>query len=59
MDKKKEYEAPQLTVAVVKTEAGYAASALNTLLFWEASATQQVEDYTVHDTWNNDSGFWQ
>lgn len=60
MEPKKQYTAPQLTVVEFKSEKGYAASTLTSLSFWDVSlmTTGQVEDYTQHDTWTSEGGFW-
>ena len=60
METKKQYIAPQLTVATFKVEQGYATSTLSMLSFWDISllSTGQVEDYTLHDNWTTGSEFW-
>lgn len=58
-EEKKQYEAPQLTVATVRTERGYAASTLNSLALWlSAYDSQQVESYSEHEDWGSDGDFW-
>lgn len=66
MEKKEKriYEAPSLTVATFKAEAGYAQS-LRSLALWQwadgQSVSQQrhMEDYTVGNSWDQSTNaFW-
>ena len=61
MENKKEYMAPQLTVATFKVEKGYASS-INQLMFWLAinnNNHEQLEAYNPHDDWTQGSEtFW-
>lgn len=58
MENKKRYTAPQLTVVTFKTEQGYAASLLESMMFWQSGDSEQVESYQQHETWNDGNGFW-
>lgn len=58
MENKKRYAAPQLTVVTFKTEQGYAASLLESMMFWQSGDSEQVENYQQHETWNDGNGFW-
>lgn len=60
MEPKKKYTAPRLTVEAYETEVGYAASVFTNLSFWDISLMpdEQVENYTQHDTWTSEGGFW-
>ncbi len=58
MKNKKKYTAPQLTVVTFKMEQGYAASLLESMMFWQSGDSEQVENYQQHETWNDGNGFW-
>lgn len=60
MENKKEYIAPQLTVVSFEVEMGFTASSpiFNQLFFWDIGLSEQVETYSEHSTWNDESGFW-
>lgn len=60
MKDKKEYTAPKLTVASIKSERGYAGSV--DLFFWlslQNSSTEQMEAYEATNGWTEgDNTFW-
>lgn len=59
METKKQYQAPKLTKYAYRTEVGYVGSIMEQMVFWDnEEGTQQVEDYTQHEVWNNGNGFW-
>ncbi len=60
MKTKEEYKAPELTVVSFKVEQGFTASGpLFDLRLWEMGIGEDdVEDYSVHDSWHQSDGFW-
>lgn len=56
---KKPYEAPQLTVVTFKVERGYATSGVpSSLMFWENSEQDNMENYETQENWHSGGQFW-
>lgn len=56
---KRPYEAPQLTVVSFKVEQGFAGSGvLSSLMFWENSEQDNMENYETQDNWHSGGQFW-
>lgn len=59
---KRQYESPQLTVVRFRTERGYAISGTDLFdfhLWQETEGTDQMEEYTTGNGWNQGSNhFW-
>lgn len=56
MGQKKEYTTPQLELIICRIEKGFAGSNTGSLAL--EGNDEQVENYSLHGTWNNGSNFF-
>lgn len=56
MEQKKEYTAPQLELIACRIEKGFTGSGTRSLAL--EGNDEQVENYSLHGTWNNGSNFF-